>query len=1327
MKFLTILLMFFVLFSCNQKEDTKPVEKTGVELIPIGSVNFGGIIVNSFRDAAVRVFNYGPEPLNTSDFNAKLSAPFYVQSVSSPCNGGSLPKGSNCIISIRFRPDRAGAMEQDLIVENARLPISGRGLLGGALGVDATEWDIGTTYAGDEARKRFTLTNLGDFAIPTPTPILPTGLSIGFNNCTTLIGSLKNCQMEVVAQKTIKGSYDELISFRNPDTNVSVDIVFKNEVLPKAPSGAIEFVSVPATIIADGVQENTVTTQPIRDQFGNIVADGTEIRINSNNNTLLTPSPQTTVGGVVSFSFRSPILRGFSTISLIGGDANGFIRMLATSGPPSGFLGVQSYPTELVANGQSQIVFNLLAIRDQFGNVVEDGTQIFYFVDGQGTTAAPFSFTLLGTTSIALRSPTTVGNATLQIRANPVYDSNNNIVSWGAQSDFPVTYVPGLPAGNIPLNASHLAIYADEDTTAEDLGIPIRSNISIGPVRDAHGNIVKENTVLRLKIENAKNITGTLTDLDVFTNSAGFVNLIIAGTGQRGGIKVSITGGAGAYGELNLWAFRNERISPGNNSQNAFTIQETFHSTSSLPPIDKRWAKFGSKDKAPLEFNDLNHFRVNLNNTSSLRTNWTTLGYLQYPCFFSRNKYIQLGFCQVDDFNNQQSFNFNALNDTASDTNNEGAPFTTSPYRQRHNMSGSLASTLGWNFLFGEGRFPGIAYIPLADLYMVHGGYRYIDNGQNLCHRYTEMFRDVTDGIFNPNNLCYTNGAQAIGPSGDYTIAWSSCWKSICNGETTYDPSKPADQQPRNFNCVWEETYNSPDPFNAYSCKYKPEVSFFGRNLEQTSYFFNMSQNGNIPTSFIGGNADSSVIGEFPSGLANMSLVSDGASKVFGFGGFDPSSPSGNGSNTLYVFTAAGEFRKWKTIIGDPDPSQPVGLGEPEARYQNGIVYVPDTQKVYIAGGLKKYSCFDQSTKSSCHAYPNCAWNDFEAINCSADLNLGQNCSSKLSTSANVTGQFCGATGQDICAFIRSGEAPYSVSQATQQAECSARRGCEWVPASLTCRVRSTTNTSGEGWTDAKDMWSIDVSNIDSPNADNPQWEKICDGNCGFPAGNLGIPFVYQDLTQSKLNPNPTRMNMIWHDIRKTMYIGWNNRTEVLKFDPFNETFSGVLSGAESGLANSFQLIYNDWTGKIFSYKRGTIATQINSSLNVFELNPTEKYYMKAIANVGVGAKQFASKVTPIVRGAGKITGSGQAQGIQVHIYNWVSQDWILVGQNSNIGTNTIDFQSSEVRADYTGESAREVISPDGEIVLLISPNGTSSAGGKNEMILDSVFIEGQF
>ena len=98
MKKILFFALIFALIGCSQNEETPPAPRTGVELIAIGPLNFGGVLVGEFRDAAVRVINYGPESIDVSTLDETLLNPFRITSISDPCNSGTLPVDGDCVM-----------------------------------------------------------------------------------------------------------------------------------------------------------------------------------------------------------------------------------------------------------------------------------------------------------------------------------------------------------------------------------------------------------------------------------------------------------------------------------------------------------------------------------------------------------------------------------------------------------------------------------------------------------------------------------------------------------------------------------------------------------------------------------------------------------------------------------------------------------------------------------------------------------------------------------------------------------------------------------------------------------------------------------------------------------------------------------------------------------------------------------------------------------------------------------------------------------------------------------------------------------------------------
>ncbi len=116
-------------------------------------------------------------------------------------------------------------------------------------------------------------------------------------------------------------------------------------VMPAAPSGAIAFQSIaPGTITANGASISTITTNPIRDVYGNVVSSGTLVRVtpsigsigseDKDPSTPLTVERQTEASGAVSVFVRSGTTPGVSQVQFqsLTGSASGIAAV--TFAPP---------------------------------------------------------------------------------------------------------------------------------------------------------------------------------------------------------------------------------------------------------------------------------------------------------------------------------------------------------------------------------------------------------------------------------------------------------------------------------------------------------------------------------------------------------------------------------------------------------------------------------------------------------------------------------------------------------------------------------------------------------------------------------------------------------------------------------------------------------------------------------------------------------------------------------------------------------------------------------------------------------------------------------
>ncbi|MFA4948721.1 MAG: Ig-like domain-containing protein, partial [Candidatus Krumholzibacteriia bacterium] len=123
-------------------------------------------------------------------------------------------------------------------------------------------------------------------------------------------------------------------------------------VRPEVPSGAITFLSiVPGTITANGSSVSTITTNSIRDVYGNIVAPGTLVRVkpslgsvgseDKDPSTPLTVERQTESSGAVSVFIRSGTTPGLSAVEFqsLTGSAIGTANVTFAPSPACTYAG----------------------------------------------------------------------------------------------------------------------------------------------------------------------------------------------------------------------------------------------------------------------------------------------------------------------------------------------------------------------------------------------------------------------------------------------------------------------------------------------------------------------------------------------------------------------------------------------------------------------------------------------------------------------------------------------------------------------------------------------------------------------------------------------------------------------------------------------------------------------------------------------------------------------------------------------------------------------------------------------------------------------------
>ena len=152
---------------------------------------------------------------------------------------------------------------------------------------------------------------------------------------------------------------------------------------PGAPFGNVALATVPASLVANNVDSTSVTSGPVRDAYGNVVANGEAFTVTGSGLAPLgdqdagTPGIQwrTDAGGVLHGGARAGAVPGVGSIAVVSvnGTANGSIAVPLAPGAPSGTIALAASPDSVVADSVAVRAVTASGLRDALGNTVADG------------------------------------------------------------------------------------------------------------------------------------------------------------------------------------------------------------------------------------------------------------------------------------------------------------------------------------------------------------------------------------------------------------------------------------------------------------------------------------------------------------------------------------------------------------------------------------------------------------------------------------------------------------------------------------------------------------------------------------------------------------------------------------------------------------------------------------------------------------------------------------------------------------------------------------------------------------------------------------------
>lgn len=1359
----SIKLIFLSLFSLLilggcQSED--PVVYEGVELIVRGKNNFGAVLLGESKNGAIELINHGPNELDLTTIEN-----YFDDEISSTPNfpfrifGGNcirvLAAKDSCIFNASFTPTAVKVDIEDPFyratislgtgAKNTVL-LSGRGISGGSLFVEdldnQTSWDVGTTTAGQESRRVYRISNLGDSLITAPfksinaqTPIRP-GIFKGIDTCPLQIPAGNTCTLEIVSRKTIAGTFSETVVFSSAEGG-DQPITITNVVIPGEAFGSITLTGVPSFIPvcdssnpANNCPIYVVQTSEIRDSFGNILSNGTPISVNANANVRLLGSfPTPSVNGRITFTFQARTTIGRANVSVSRNSSFGSFDIPILAGPPSGAISIRDISNNgvAVADGVSQIRITTNTITDAFGNLVADGTIVRYFLEStdpltRGELIQTQGSTFAGIVDFFVRAPTKAGPSSVYIRSNPILDGSNNIIGWNAEGVRPLSWVSGDPSGTIPLTASQPTILARYDLQEFNVnGIPIESTIVAGPVVDAGGNLVAPGTVLNISISNGQNLTS---QSSVELNALSQFSFVVAGTGTRGNLVVNVSSGQ-AQGSLNIWLFDRTREWPKNNTNNIFEIFEKLKGPGQLPVPSDTFSEFNPAAYSIINPENNLFYEIKKNNSVGVG-NWLQgLNYLMSPCWVSYENFVQIGPCMDGRRNSVQSTKYDALGVSGDDIVPTISNPVHGPMKTRYVFGGKNqddediwnllflgshypSSLAGWDAVMGTPDLFGVAFLPSNKSYLAVGGTNFRAGQDNdICHRINDETYPIGYSSCDPVNLdcnCNPNHPQ-------YNA-------HLCNNVIT--PSQACNQRSA---CAFDFTENicrtravdnNSNPITKDSFATNYITRYIGINQSQV-----ITTNQHPGQGF-------QATGDLPEAGAMMSFTNNENNIAYGFGGINPQTNRLSSDLVQY----SGVTNRWARINPQDDENERGSNGFPSARYQHGITYVKEKNALFLAGGVREISCGEFITKNNCNSKYNCSWNDFEAAECDPV----DGCNFDIFHSNIVVGGFCEDVSPSACSAISSQNFPYKNFNATEIAnQCEQRESCVYnVNTNLCTRVNNFVRE--KDIEDADEIWKLELTQT-------PRWKKICgsqepfiqgtnnpnpaNNSCNLPKGvNSSVYFDLEENLQDVHRAAPLAMS--YDKIRQKIYMTLEGSNSMTVLDAQTETVIPANS-QEQGLQNSYQIIYNGVAGKTFGYKRGNIGGT-NGSVVVLDASADEKIYVYAKVFLGAGARQYAFQISPILQATGFTVNNGtQTDGVNFYVWNNTGSTWQLVGDNNESGNSLAAFQGSEITQEYSGAAARELVNSEGYLEILFTPKGFPSSGGSSQLNINQIIIDGLF
>lgn len=485
-----------------------------------------------------------------------------------------LSKSKRCDYRVVFSPGEVGINERVLVIGERLLTLRGRGLLSNQLTLTPSSWNLGDIVAGSVHTRDVTISNNGDNALAPPL-LNDQRLTVTESTCNEVILPKESCRYRLRFQNGSAGPFDDEVEFSSTQGAIT-NLEISGIISPGIPSGTIELLNVPERIAANGNDSNIITAR-VRDEFLNLVSDGTSCQINATNLTLDRNS-EVTANGELSFQITSTTIKRDSQVFVTCGIATGFRTIGSLSGDIDGVISFESFNAFADADGESEIIIRTQTLRDENGQVVDDGKELFFETNGPGTLVANSGISISGVSFIRLQAPTTAGITTVNVRSNPIRDGNDNIIGYRANGSFSIQFTSTQAADGFPITPSESVIFSRNENVPS--GLSGTSLIEIGPILDQNGNLRGPGQIVNVTITNGVSVDKFQGNsvFSITTDSDSIARFTLQGIGVRGTIGVSATVNSFTQ-QREIFAINRNTVIPRDNDESV-KLYKTYLSTS---------------------------------------------------------------------------------------------------------------------------------------------------------------------------------------------------------------------------------------------------------------------------------------------------------------------------------------------------------------------------------------------------------------------------------------------------------------------------------------------------------------------------------------------------------------------------------------------------------------------------------------------------------------------------------------------------------------------------------------------------------------------------